>query len=126
MQPFVVQPMATPTPTPPATPPPPAAPAPPPAPPRREAKADHRPPRTPAPAPVVEAAPSVASVQAKYQEVARDYGAFKKAYGPRLDAEWNDVLDFATYGNGDDKAQKLDARLNQFRKHMAQVKAGGI
>src|SRR5262249_18351573 len=38
----------------------------------------------------VDDAPSASSVQAKYQELARDYSSFKKAFGPRLDAEWND------------------------------------
>jgi len=128
-QPFVVQelppppPPPTPTPSPPPPPPPPPAPSP----------SVHREPRkaAPRPAPADPAAAdasasNAASVQAKYQEVARDYSAFKKAYGPRLDAEWNDILDFATYGAGEDKTHKLDAKLSQFKKHMAQVKAGGI
>ena len=137
-QPFVVQPMPQPitavegpgAPSPSPSPSPSSGPPPqPPAPPHREPRVDHRAPPRPPPAiePVkADEAPSADSVQAKYQELARDYGAFKKAYGQRLDAEWNDILELVTYGGGDDKAHKLDARLNQFKKHMAQVKAGGI
>jgi hypothetical protein len=83
-------------------------------------------PSGPGDAPLIEEGPSAASVQAKYQEVAREYAAFKRAYGPRLDAEWNDILDYATYGSGEDKTHKLDSKLNQFRRHVAQAKAGGL
>ncbi len=69
-------------------------------------------------------APSPTSVQAKYQAVARDYAEFKRRYGARLETDWNDILDFATYGVGDDKHAKLDAKLSTFRKRMSQVRAG--
>jgi len=130
VQPFVVQPILPP-PTPasapapaPASAPTPAPVAPPPAHVARPDRPRPSPRPTPASAPAVEET-SAASVQAKYQSLARDYAAFKKAYGPRLDGEWNDILDFATYGAGEDKSRKLDVKLNAFRKHMASVKNGG-
>jgi hypothetical protein len=87
-------------------------------------------PRLPPPRPSVRPsepaseAPTAASVTAKYQAVSRDYSEFRKAYGSRLEAEWNDILDFATYGAGEDKQAKLDAKLTQFKKRMAAVRAG--
>jgi serine/threonine-protein kinase len=126
VQPFVVQPILPPPSVPEPASLPASLPAPTPAPPHVARAERPRPPRPPAPAsaPAVEEA-SAGSVQAKYQALARDYAAFKKAYGPRLDGEWNDILDFATYAAGDEKTRKLDAKLNAFRKHMAAVKAGG-
>ena len=67
-------------------------------------------------------APTAASVQAKYQAIAREYQTFKQSYGDRLDGEWNDVLDYATYGAGADKPQKLDDKLDHFRRRMAKVR----
>jgi serine/threonine-protein kinase len=131
VQPFVVQPIPEPAPEPAPPPPPPAPPAPPVAvkpapPPRAERPRAAAPPRAPparppAPAPEV---PTAASVQAKYQALARDYAEFRKEYGGRLEAEWGDILDFATYGSGEDKQVKLDAKLSQLRRRMAQIRAG--
>jgi hypothetical protein len=77
-----------------------------------------RKPPKPEPAP----APTSTDVQAKVKAVAREYSAFKKAYGQRLDAEWNEILSQATFTSGEDKNRKLDARLDAFRKRMADVK----
>ncbi len=68
------------------------------------------------------AAPTASDVQAKVKAVAREYAAFKKSYGQRLDAEWNEILSQATFTSGEDKNRKLDARLDSFRKRMADVK----
>jgi len=91
----------------------------------------------PAPAPVPEkrptpprprpsvAAESVtpAQVEAKYRSVAREYAEFKKAHGPRLEAEWNDIAEFATYKRNE-SPQKLDAMLTAFRRRMNEIKSG--
>jgi hypothetical protein len=121
VQPFVVTPVILPPEQPDVAP---AAveiiPTPPPPPPSRPRKRDRDKEPTLAPAPEP---PTAASVQAKYQAIAREYQAFKQSYGNRLDAEWNDVLDFATYGAGADKPVKLDEKLDQLRRKMARVKA---
>jgi hypothetical protein len=83
-----------------------------------------RPPRPPVGASPTEPAPTPASVQAKYQSTARDYAEFRKRYGERLEAEWDDILSFHTYAAGEDKQVKLDAKLTQFRRRMAQIRAG--
>ena len=54
----------------------------------------------------------------------KEYGAFRKSYGARLDEEWNDILDAATYGRGDDRYRKLSAKLDRFRQRMAEIKGG--
>jgi len=82
-----------------------------------------KPPRPPVVVPT-EAPATAASVQAKYQSTARDYAEFRKQYGERLEAEWDDILSFHTYAAGEDKQSKLDAKLTQFRRRMAQIRAG--
>jgi serine/threonine-protein kinase len=126
-QPYVVQPIPVPLPAA-ATAPRPTLPDAGPAP-RAETPPAPRPrppaPRPPRPAPVepVEA-PTAASVQAKYQSTKRDYDEFRKRYGERLSAEWDDILSFQTYAAGEDKHAQLDAKLAQFRRRMAQIRAG--
>jgi hypothetical protein len=126
-QPYVVQPIPVPLPAA-ATAPRPTLPDAGPAP-RAETTPAPRPrppaPRPPRPAPVepVEA-PTAASVQAKYQATKRDYDEFRKRYGERLSAEWDDILSFQTYAAGEDKQAQLDAKLAQFRRRMAQIRAG--
>jgi serine/threonine-protein kinase len=127
VQPFVVQPILPPPPAPATQPASAPASAPTPPPPVHVARPEHptrQPVRPVSPPPAVDE-PTAASVQAKYQALAREYATFKKAYGARLDGEWNDILDYATYGVGEEKTHKLDAKLSAFRKRMAQVKAGG-
>jgi serine/threonine-protein kinase len=75
--------------------------------------------KDPAPAP---SGPSAQEVEAKFIAVKKEYGAFRKAYGARLDEEWNDILDLATYGRGDDRYRKLSSRLDRFRARMGEVK----
>jgi serine/threonine protein kinase len=80
----------------------------------------------PKPTPDPPAAPaSQAEVQAKFRSVKGEYAGFKKRYGGRLESEWNDILDTATYATGGDKYKKLDAKLDQFRKRMASIQHGG-
>jgi serine/threonine-protein kinase len=72
------------------------------------------------PAPKPDAPPQ--NVQFKYQAVSREYAHFKQSYGNALDADWNDILELATYGTGDDKQKKLDAKLDSFRHRMAEMR----
>jgi serine/threonine-protein kinase len=70
-------------------------------------------------------APTLADVEAKFQAVKREYGDFRKAYGSRLDDEWNDILGIATYGRGEDRYKKLASKLDRFRARMAEIRNGG-
>jgi serine/threonine-protein kinase len=71
------------------------------------------------------AAPTGDAVESKFIAVKKEYGVFRKAYGQRLDEDWNDILDLATYGRGDDRLRKLSTKLDRFRQRMAEIKAGG-
>jgi serine/threonine protein kinase len=62
-------------------------------------------------------------VEAKFRAVRREYSDFKRAYGARLEAEWNSVLFLATYGKAD-KYEKLDGMIDRLRAEMARVKRG--
>ncbi len=70
------------------------------------------------------AAPSAQAVESKFIAVKKEYAGFRKSYGSRLDEEWNDILDLATYGRGDDRYRKLSAKLDRFRGRMAEIKNG--
>ncbi|HEY3355949.1 MAG TPA: protein kinase, partial [Polyangia bacterium] len=87
-----------------------------------------KPPREPKlPATKAPAAPAPAGherVEAKFRAVRREYGDFKKAYGARLEPEWNAVLFLATYGKGD-KYERLDGLIDKLRAEMGRVKKGG-
>jgi serine/threonine-protein kinase len=107
-------PVVTPLPTPVLIPASPPAPAPVADKPRPRA----RPPEKPTAEPV-----TPAQVETKYKAVAREYGEFKKAHGPRLEAEWNDILEFATYKRTENP-QRLDAMLTSFRRRMIEIKSG--
>jgi len=61
-------------------------------------------------------------VEEKFRTVRREYAEFERAYGPRLEAEWNAVLFLATYGR-EDKYEKLDSMIDKLRAHMAKVRA---
>jgi serine/threonine-protein kinase len=69
--------------------------------------------------------PTQPEVESKFQAVKREYGTFRKAYGSRLDDEWNDILDVATLGRGEDRWKKLAQKLDRFQKRMAQIRTGG-
>jgi serine/threonine protein kinase len=76
----------------------------------------------------VEAAPSGKhspdAVQAKFQKVKTEYSSFKSQYGGVLEDRWNAIATEITFGKGD-KFAKVDQMLDQLRKEMAKVKAGG-
>jgi eukaryotic-like serine/threonine-protein kinase len=68
--------------------------------------------------------PSPQDVESKFIAVKNEYGAFRKSYGGRLDEEWNDILDVATYGRGDERFRKLSSKLDRFRQRMGDIKNG--
>jgi outer membrane biosynthesis protein TonB len=127
----IVEPITTPLdPEPVVTAPPPPTPAPAAAPARKKsARPERDKPRAPSrvtapakdPTPA-SSGPSAQEVEAKFIAVKKEYGAFRKAYGARLDEEWNDILDLATYGRGDDRYRKLSSRLDRFRARLGEVK----
>lgn len=98
------------------------------------------PPATPAPSPTASVPPlrpglkpqrkvdpsavSADAVQGKFMAVQREYSRFKKEYGARLDEEWNDILDLATFGLGGEKIVKLNSKLDQLRRRMAEIRRG--
>jgi serine/threonine-protein kinase len=79
-----------------------------------------KPPRKVDPNPV-----SADAVQGKFMTVQREYSRFKKEYGARLDEDWNDILDLATFGTGDEKMGKLNSKLDHLRRKMAVIRSGG-
>jgi serine/threonine-protein kinase len=64
------------------------------------------------------------AVQAKFQKVKSEYSSFKAQYGSVLEDRWNAIATEITFGKGD-KFAKVDQMLDQLRKEMAKVKAGG-
>jgi hypothetical protein len=86
-------------------------------------------PRTPRPpresrapkAPPASASPE--RVEAKFRAVRKEYAEFKKAYGSRLEPEWNAVLFLVTYGKAD-KYERLDGMIDKLRGEMAKVRRG--
>jgi len=74
--------------------------------------------------PAVPSAPSAQDVETKFIAVKKEYGLFRKSYGARLDDEWNDILDVATYGRGDERYRKLSTKLDRFRQRMVEIKNG--
>ena len=85
----------------------------------------HHPPRRdarPGPGPVVPAAPPPPTREQlgqKFQQVRREYDAYKAKFGSRLEKEWGDLAMFIQYASEDD-AWRRDAarRLDEFRDHM--------
>jgi serine/threonine-protein kinase len=63
-----------------------------------------------------------AALQAKFQAVHHEYDEFTKAYGPRLESDWNDIMDVVAYKTGDDRRKKLDGLLDALRQKMAAQK----
>jgi eukaryotic-like serine/threonine-protein kinase len=63
-------------------------------------------------------------VQAKYRTVKGEYTAFKSQYGAVLEDNWNAIASEITFGRAD-KFDKVDAMLDNLRREMAKVKAGG-
>jgi serine/threonine-protein kinase len=77
--------------------------------------------KTPPPAAKPGASPE--RVEAKFRAVRREYADFKKAYGARLEPEWNAVLFLATYGKAD-KYERLDGLIDKLRAEMARARKG--
>jgi hypothetical protein len=65
---------------------------------------------------------SPARVQASFRSVQREYEQFKKRYGARLDAEWNDLANLATFAQGPDKLPAIDRDIQRFRGKMRAVR----
>jgi hypothetical protein len=63
-------------------------------------------------------------VQARFRAVKREYNQFKKEYGARLDAEWNDLASLATFSSGPDKLRTIDREIERFRGKMRRVREG--
>jgi serine/threonine protein kinase len=61
---------------------------------------------------------SAAQVQAKFRRVLREYRAFKRSYGARLEPDWADIATFAQYARTPDKLLQLDKKLDHFRAEM--------
>jgi eukaryotic-like serine/threonine-protein kinase len=101
----------------------------PPTPPAPPKKVDHDKRRRPkgVAARPVETAPkghSPEAVESKFQKVKTEYSSFKAQYGSVLEDRWNAIASEITFGKGD-KFAKVDQMLDQLRKEMAKVKAGG-
>jgi hypothetical protein len=62
------------------------------------------------------------AVEAKFKQVGNEYAGFKKNFGARLEDRWQQILQEAAMGRHD---QHVDDLLNQLRKEMNKVKAGG-
>src|SRR4051812_16597307 len=81
----------------------------------------HRPPHRDArPAQVASAPPPTREqLGQKFQQVRREYDAYKAKFGSRLEKEWGDLAMFIQYASEDD-AWRRDAahRLDEFRAHM--------
>jgi len=93
----------------------PATPAPSARPPRRA-----RPQEAPPPAP----APEVLdpdTVKQRFLAVKREYEAFRRQYGNRFEADYNEILELQTFG-GEGKLEKLDTRLGALKKKMAETR----
>ena len=65
-------------------------------------------------------APTAQSVDAKFQQVRREYDEFKRNFGGRLEPAWQEILHEAAMGRRD---AQLDDRLNQLRGDMRRIKS---
>ncbi len=63
------------------------------------------------------------AVQAKFQKVRSEYGAFKSQYGAVLEERWNAVASEITFGKAD-KFEHVDKLLDGLRHEMAHVRDG--
>lgn len=64
------------------------------------------------------------AVQAKFQTISREYGAFKRQYGAVLEERWLAITNELTFGKAD-KFDRVDTMLDGLRREMAKVKQGG-
>ncbi len=63
-------------------------------------------------------------VQARFRAARREYGTFKERFGARLEAEWNELADRATYAKTPQQLADLDRKIRQFRARMSSEKWG--
>ena len=59
-----------------------------------------------------------AAVSAKFSAVAREYKAFKKSYGSRLEGDWTEIATDSQYARTPEKLRDLDKKLDHFRAEM--------
>jgi len=72
-----------------------------------------------------DAAVSKKAVHAKFSALSREYRAFKKSYGSRLEKEWADLATYLQYAQSQDKLRVLDRKMDAFRSRMRKAKNGG-
>jgi serine/threonine protein kinase len=83
---------------------------------KREPKRVKTPKEPPAPGPEPEAEKgSKQRVDAKFSRAAREYRAFKKKYGPRLEKDWNDLASFVTFNKTGSNMAEVERRIDRFR-----------
>jgi hypothetical protein len=58
-------------------------------------------------------------VQARFRSARREYAAFKERFGARLESEWNELADGATYAKTPEQLAELDRKIRQFRARMS-------
>ncbi len=63
-------------------------------------------------------------VQARFRSARREYASFKQRFGARLEAEWNELADRATYARTPAELADLDRKIRQFRSRMASEQWG--
>jgi len=110
-----------PAPAPEVTPPPPPAPAP-----AAKGKVKKRPlPRKPkVKRPEEKKGLGAGEVQGRFRAARREYAGFKERYGARLEAEWNELADRATYAKTPEQLADLDRKIRQFRARMTAESKG--
>jgi serine/threonine protein kinase len=64
------------------------------------------------------------AVQAKFRTIKQEYTSFKAQYGAVLEERWNAIASEIAFGKAD-KYAKLDAMLDNLRREMAKIRAGG-
>jgi hypothetical protein len=69
------------------------------------------------------AAPTPAQVEARYRAVRLEYEEFKRTFGPRLEPSWRRIV--AAFAQPGTKTKRLGALLDDLRRDMARVRAGG-
>jgi serine/threonine protein kinase len=63
-------------------------------------------------------------VEARFRSARREYQKFKERFGPRLEAEWNELADRATYARTTESVADLDRKIRQFRARMSAESKG--
>ena len=82
---------------------------------RRRPEREKKPARAPAAEPGGGDADAKRRVDAKFSRAAREYRAFKRKFGPRLEKDWNDLASFVTFGKAGKDLATVEKRIDQFR-----------